>query len=151
MLGEARQSKLCLGRTLHNICLVGALKKSAHQAHFEIILPYAISFSELCARHKHAAFRWYLKVSDLSSMGHFVDLGKANTSVCPPSLETYLEKHRPPMASDGGAATNQSRTSDPRSVRPTGRANLHVHTHTCTCRELPKSVPGVQAPLTPIN
>ena len=58
------------------------------------------------------------EVSDISSMGHFVDLGQENTSVYAPSPETYFEKHRPPMASGGaarrrGGATNPSRPADP--------------------------------------
>ena len=40
----------------------------------------------------------FSEVSDISSMGHFVDLGQENTSVYAPSPETYLEKHRTPGA-----------------------------------------------------
>ena len=57
----------------------------------------------------------FSEVSDISSMGHFEDLGQENTSVYAPSPDAYLEKHRPPMASGGGggAATNPSRPADP--------------------------------------
>ena len=48
------------------------------------------------------SFPWnskFSEVPDLSSTGHFVDLGQENASVWSPSPETYLEKHRPRSAS----------------------------------------------------
>ena len=62
------------------------------------------------------SFPWnskFSEVPDLSSMGHFVDLGQENASAWSPSPGTYLEKHRPRAASGGGAATNPSCSADP--------------------------------------
>ena len=56
-------------------------------------------------------FAMFGEVSHLSSMGHFKDLGQENTSVCAPFPKTYLEKHRPLAASDGGAARRGAATN----------------------------------------
>ena len=54
-------------------------------------------------------FPWnskFSEVPDLSSTGHFVDLGQENASAWSPPPEAYLEKHRPRAR----ATTRQDKT-----------------------------------------
>ena len=72
----------------------------------------------------------FSEVSDISSMGHFVDLGQENTSVYAPSPETYFEKQGTSPA-DNTTTTNHARPSAPKEDSP-----APPHTHTRPRREL---------------
>ena len=64
----------------------------------------------------------FSEVSDISSMGHFVDLGQENTSVYAPSPETYFEKQ--------GTSPADNNDKPRPSIRPQGglpRPATHTH------------------------
>ena len=72
---------------------------------------------------------WYLEVSDLGSMEHFVDLDQENASVWSQSPETNLEKHRHPRGprASGAAAARRRRRDKPES--PSRPQELHHTSH----------------------
>ena len=88
------------------------------------ILPLGLGFEGWRVAVVSCGKACYLKVSDLGSMGHFVDLDEENASVWSPSPETYLEKHRPLLAS-GAARRDKLQTP----IRPQ-EASLASHAPT---------------------
>ena len=92
-------------------------------------IPTAYTISDARFREALNVNLHFSEVSDLSSRGHFVDLGQENTSVYAPSPETYFEKHRPPMAS-GGAARRGGGGDKPES--PSGPREAPPTSHTPT-------------------
>ena len=83
-------------------------------------------------------------VSDLSSTGHFVDLGQENASAWSPPPEAYLENTDPARRAatkQDDKTTHPSRTFDPRKQPP---RQPHAHT-----RRNDISRSGRKHPLTP--
>ena len=87
-------------------------------------IPTAYTISDARFREALNVNAQFSEVSDISSMGHFVDLGQENTSVYAPSPETYLENHQPPHGERRGAARRGDKPespSGPREAPPTSR------------------------------